>query len=1376
MATPNLTVPPSPLIRTKGPADVPISPSPAARIGPTGNVGASGPTTDKRGNRRCFRDGMPIGCIEMNAEVKDLAESDVAVKEPEEKPKPVRRTQQRQPAQPQQQPRQETVQPRNPQVQPSQRRPVPTDRLARETLRNVTDGDYSDRDRQQVSELAERVGEEGHRQAANRLQHAASHRGGDNARWQAERGTRRYLRDIGQIRDDPNRSAPVGERGTAPQEQIRQPAPDEQYAGGREPRQESSKEEYLQEKEGVEVRPEFRLDEEVHDVAEVPEEEEYGGFSIGQTVYEMEDPDDPGGRIISIDRENGTALVRYGQGSERTYDLGAISAEPEDLEDEEPDYNYREEQNQHTQAATDFGYSDWEEAVESGIEDPKQFEKLREFGIESKEVLDGLGGGSALKGSQTRVSVGSRGLDIRVSHPYVQKCRRTLEVDRKGNSFIHNEIFRLRKNAPKGTGLRVFEDEVRTAIELGVSYIKTHAAGDYDRREEWNGYYTWAVFGYNQNKDQFDSDYDEEFLEKWEEDWPEAESVQDILDQDGGTEWWLKNGIGMEEAVFDLSEKSRSRQVLEEYIAYKKEKGEYIEGQVKSYFVKALEDIGINPISIEEADDFASFRADFAKQGKSQPGVPFQGPSGKWFVYSQEHNRVVPTKDPNAVEEEQPQADPQFQEDWNQVAEQAINEIEQADVSDYQYTAQEVAAEQDWHRQLIEWRGSGSEPAPQDAGIISRAISGFLNPSMGVGYVDGLVREFAIPNQKDDITQGLLAELDRINPGGKGNAIIASLVGWLFGSPAVAVTKAMPQGKVKQPKQGKTELPNESMQEQPSDSDDPTEEELRQVQVNEDEIIANAPDLIKARIAKDPAWKTRYLDMIRRRGVGKHRANKKQERIDKETPEEKQARELKEQEALMKRHGRQRKRADKQRAIMFRRAIRSNPQLKQEVFDTLHIRDPKEIEEGLAQLDNDEADRLFEMVVERRKSKSMVWQSKVMESPFIKSRGQPCKRGETAKATGCIPRSKVASAKKPSSPKVKPKTSQPKKTTTESVEAAKKAVASGDSTAINNLLNELQASTGKKGIAVAGLQKIAKHLGIAPGKLKKAGLVLSIMDKLKVSRPGNDLRMRLDTIKRAEKGTGASYTDRLISAAIGAPSMSYLTPEEKQAYRSVDTTKPEGKSTVKAIRKNVLERMLKASEPIPQSLLDGLGVEGYGWLKADEVLPYLKGELKPHDPTVPKEGEVLPDEFKILTVKGGTKKQEVSPQKKQDYLDRLLKEPVKDRVDYVKRAEKGEGISFMDRLVSGFIFNPKTGATLDQANRVKYADLVKRAAVGGTPHMPQQRDVFYNDSEQAFVRKFRNKVLQAVKSHEQQENTAIILEQLSDQGYGSLKVNELEML
>ena len=69
-----------------------------------------------------------------------------------------------------------------------------------------------------------------------------------------------------------------------------------------------------------------------------------------------------------------------------------------------------------------------------------------------------------------------------------------------------NESDHPRSNHPRsddrhwGSATKVFAGQVKSAVAKGFAYIETHAAGSFgDPR--FNGYYTWACMGYDQDID-----------------------------------------------------------------------------------------------------------------------------------------------------------------------------------------------------------------------------------------------------------------------------------------------------------------------------------------------------------------------------------------------------------------------------------------------------------------------------------------------------------------------------------------------------------------------------------------------------------------------------------------------------------------------------------------------------------------------------------------------------------------------------------------------------------------------------------------------------------------------------------------------------------
>lgn len=175
----------------------------------------------------------------------------------------------------------------------------------------------------------------------------------------------------------------------------------------------------------------------------------------------------------------------------------------------------------------------------------------------------------AMEGAKVRVSKAGDSIIISVSHPDYE-CSRSLGRDDEGKLYIGNMNFGLTDLDKRGSGIgaKVFSEQVRSAKAAGVSYIratavgkgdgKTGAAGDGD-----NGYYTWARFGYDlpiknlSNAKQVTAAF------------PQAKSIMDVMATKEGQQWWKINGVEMRRAQFDLTDNSRSMQVMN---AYREEK------------------------------------------------------------------------------------------------------------------------------------------------------------------------------------------------------------------------------------------------------------------------------------------------------------------------------------------------------------------------------------------------------------------------------------------------------------------------------------------------------------------------------------------------------------------------------------------------------------------------------------------------------------------------------------------------------------------------------------------------------------------------------------------------------------------------------------
>lgn len=152
---------------------------------------------------------------------------------------------------------------------------------------------------------------------------------------------------------------------------------------------------------------------------------------------------------------------------------------------------------------------------------------------------------------------------IEITHPQIKSQERHLMRDGQGRLVIHNDLFLAAKDAPRGIGLRSFTRQVFGARKLGIDRIETFAAGSarsavITEGQSWNGYYTWARFGYNGALTAQDlRDLPVEFQD--------VRDLHELFGRPGGAEAWKEFGSG-HEMEFDLGPQSRSIDRLIEYV------------------------------------------------------------------------------------------------------------------------------------------------------------------------------------------------------------------------------------------------------------------------------------------------------------------------------------------------------------------------------------------------------------------------------------------------------------------------------------------------------------------------------------------------------------------------------------------------------------------------------------------------------------------------------------------------------------------------------------------------------------------------------------------------------------------------------------------
>ncbi len=158
-------------------------------------------------------------------------------------------------------------------------------------------------------------------------------------------------------------------------------------------------------------------------------------------------------------------------------------------------------------------------------------------------------------------------LVVSVEHPTFT-AKRYIGNDDDGYLFIKNDEFFMKPGAQgKGLGSDVFGRQVEQAQEMGIDYIKCHAAKDNPRNPEkpHNGYYTWPRLGYDQSLEDL-ADEEPGLASTVRKKFPGAKMILDVMRTKEGRDWWKANGTDLFEMRFDLSTGSRSLRVLGAYL------------------------------------------------------------------------------------------------------------------------------------------------------------------------------------------------------------------------------------------------------------------------------------------------------------------------------------------------------------------------------------------------------------------------------------------------------------------------------------------------------------------------------------------------------------------------------------------------------------------------------------------------------------------------------------------------------------------------------------------------------------------------------------------------------------------------------------------
>jgi hypothetical protein len=175
-------------------------------------------------------------------------------------------------------------------------------------------------------------------------------------------------------------------------------------------------------------------------------------------------------------------------------------------------------------------------------------------------------------------------IHARIEHADFEQWERHLRRDKHGKVYVWNEKMRVRAEKQGcGIGAARLRAQVENAFYGRIAYLACHAARvnaqNPDPKRSYVGYVVWPKYGFDQTLDELEKGTDNanEVREGTPAAFPavvaaiherfgyDIRCIQDLLEEEGGLEWWKTNGVELYHCVFDLAAGSRSLEVLSHY-------------------------------------------------------------------------------------------------------------------------------------------------------------------------------------------------------------------------------------------------------------------------------------------------------------------------------------------------------------------------------------------------------------------------------------------------------------------------------------------------------------------------------------------------------------------------------------------------------------------------------------------------------------------------------------------------------------------------------------------------------------------------------------------------------------------------------------------
>jgi hypothetical protein len=156
------------------------------------------------------------------------------------------------------------------------------------------------------------------------------------------------------------------------------------------------------------------------------------------------------------------------------------------------------------------------------------------------EQLAALAG--ALDGATVQLSTHGESLFFDVQHPDVVFQQRRSARDEAGRLYVRNLYLEKQPWGQPLLGLRALLRQIEAGQALGVAYLTTFATGS-AYEDGWDGYYTWARYG-------FDAELPPDRQQLLVPALSGCKTLNDVMLRAGAV-WWRAEGVPLEMA-FDL--------------------------------------------------------------------------------------------------------------------------------------------------------------------------------------------------------------------------------------------------------------------------------------------------------------------------------------------------------------------------------------------------------------------------------------------------------------------------------------------------------------------------------------------------------------------------------------------------------------------------------------------------------------------------------------------------------------------------------------------------------------------------------------------------------------------------------------------------------